>query len=73
MQLALVGLPQLPLLLHWNVADPVRQRALSETVTLVPAAAGPTQEEQLLPQLSVWRGQGEHTQSTDSVARGLVD
>ena len=72
-QLALVGLPQLPLLLHWNVADPVRQRALSETVTLVPAAAGPTSEEQPLPQLSVWRGQRGHTQSTDSVARGLVD
>ena len=73
MQLALVALPQLPLLLHWNVAEPLRQATVFETVALVPAAAGPTREEQPPPQLSVWRGQRGHTQSTDSVARGLVD
>ena len=72
-QLALVALPQLPLLLHWNVAEPVRQATVFETVALVPAAAGPTPEEQPPPQLSVWRGQRGHTQSTDSVAGGLVD
>ena len=73
-QLALVALPQLPLLLHWNVADPLRQDAASDTVTAVPAAVLPTPEEQLLPQDSVVPGQGStHVQDRDSLAGGLVD
>lgn len=75
-QLALVALPQLPLLLHWNVADPLRQDAVSDRVTVVPAGVRPTPEEQLLPQDSVVFGQyggGMHAQDRDSLARGLVD
>ena len=73
MQLALVALPQLPLLLHWNVADPLRQDAVSDRVTAVPAGVRPTPEEQLLPQDSVVSGQFSHVQDRGSLARGLVD
>ena len=74
-QLALVGLPQLPLLLHWNVADPLRQDAASDRVTAVPGGVLPTTEEQLLPQDSVVLGQRStvHLQDRGSLAGGLVD
>ena len=66
MQLVLVALPQLPVLLHWNVADPLRQEAVSETVAAPPAAVVGTREEQL-SQLTLWLGQeggGGGSQST---------
>jgi len=62
-QLVLVALPQLPSVPHWNVAEPVRQEAVSDTVTDVSASVGPTRDEQL-PQLTLWLGQGGSSQPT---------
>ena len=56
-QVALEGLPQLPRQPHWNVADPVRQEAVFDTVALLPPGVAPTEPEQPLPQLSVVAGQ----------------
>ena len=58
-QLALVALPQLPAQPHRNVADPVRQLAVFDTVTLVPPGVALKEPEQPLPQRSVVAGQGD--------------
>lgn len=57
MQVALVGLPQVPSLLHGNVAEPLRQVAVFRADALLPARVWFTRSEQPLPQLSVAAGQ----------------
>ena len=70
-QLTLEALPQLLPQLHWNVAEPLWQEAVFDTVALVPPGVAPAEPEQPLPHVSVVAGQRD-AQDCVSVALGLL-